>query len=392
MLRVLMLDQRLSARGGADRYLLALLDRLQGRVETLVAVGWDDGSLPENERGRLGPWRRIKGLERSGLSARGGRAARERLRGLLEEFRPHIIHLHNVMDPDLLELAAGSAPALMTVQDHRLFCPGLGKLTPAGRICRQVLGIHCLGCFQDQDYGRRLLMLTRRRLAAAAGLGRVTVLSSYMARELKQAWARLGREGPPVVVLPPFVHGLEAVSHRGAGSYHLLACRLVERKGVRVALAAAEGGGLSLPLVVAGDGTLAGEVRARARSSGGRIGFAGWAHRRDMARLLAGARSLWLPSLWAEPFGIAGLEALALGVPVIASRVGGVSDWLEPGGLGVAPGSVDELVGAARSLEQEPERAMEMGRAGREQVTRRFAPGPLLSRLIDIYHAMHHAE
>ncbi len=387
-----MLDQRLSARGGADRYLVALLDHLQGRVETFLAVGRDDGSLPGEERRRLGPWRRIKGLERSGFSARGGRAARERLRGLLTSLRPQVIHLHNLMDPQIMELAAQSAPALMTVQDHRLFCPGQGKLTGRGQICRRVLGPHCLDCFHDRDYGRRLLELTGRRLAAAAGLGRVTVLSSYMARELERAWAGLGRKGPPVEVLPPFVHGLGGVTRKEPGDYHLLACRLVERKGVRLALAAAEGGELSLPLVVAGDGTLVGEVEERARASGGRIRYAGWAHRRDMTRLLAGARSLWLPSLWAEPFGIAGLEALALGVPVIASRVGGVEDWLEPGGLGVAPGSREELVEAARGLEREPERALALGRAGREQVAARFAPAPLLSRLIDIYRAMHHAE
>ena len=387
-----MLDQRLSARGGADRYLVAILDHLQGRVETLLAVGHDDGSLPPGERRRLGPWQRLKGLERGGLSARGGQAVRRRLEGLLAEYRPQVIHLHNLMDPELIALAAARAPAVMTVQDHRLFCPGLGKLTPAGESCRRHLGPHCLECFHDRDYGRRLLELTRRRLQAAAGLKRVTVLSAYMARELKRAWAGLGLAGPPVEVLPPFVHGLEPVRRPGAGEYHLLACRLVERKGVRVALAAAESGELSLPLVVAGDGTLAGEVEARARASRGRVRFVGWAQREDMARLLAGARSLWMPSLWAEPFGIAGLEALALGVPVIASRVGGVSDWLEPGGLAVVPGDVPALVRAARSLEVDADKARELGRIGRERVRARFAPGPLLSRLIDIYHSMHHAE
>jgi len=70
--RVLFLHDRLSARGGADRHLIGLLERLRGRVETLLAVGLDDASLPPAERAGLGPWRRVKGLDRGGLKPRGG--------------------------------------------------------------------------------------------------------------------------------------------------------------------------------------------------------------------------------------------------------------------------------------------------------------------------------
>ncbi|MFH1057112.1 MAG: glycosyltransferase family 4 protein, partial [Pseudomonadota bacterium] len=347
-MRVLHLNERLSARGGADRHLVAMLAHLRGRAETLLAVGRDDGSLPPAERAGLGPWVRVKGLMRAGLGAAGGQAARRRLAAVIADFRPDLIHAHNLMDPDLLDLAATAAPAVMTVQDHRAFCPGLGKLLPGGGQCRRPMGSHCAACLREPAYARRLMDLTEGRRTALAGFRRLIVLSGYMAAELAAVGLAPGR----IMVLPPMVHGLTPRATRGPARHHLLAGRLVERKGVRVALAAARLLRTPLPLVVAGDGPLAAEVAAAAAASAGRIVYAGWADRTRMQALLRDAASLWLPSLWAEPFGISGLEALALAVPVAATDVGGVADWLAHGRVGLLtpPGDAAALAAAAERL------------------------------------------
>jgi len=382
---VVHLQDRLSARGGADRNLLGVLEQLQDIVPTRLLVGRDDGSLTEHERANIGPWKLVKGLARGGLKKRGSEAARRKLKTALAELNPSLVHLHNIMDPSLIEMASATGPSVITIQDHRLFCPGLGKLKPNGAICRDALGPVCLTCFKDDDYGRRLLALTEARLRAAAKMQAVLVLSRYMADELKAAWQKQGLVPPPLEVVPPFVHGFQPLLPQGSGGYHLLACRLVERKGLRVALAAARR--VAMPLVVAGDGPLRKEMRQAARDSGGQVRYLGWADREDMARLLAGARSLWLPSLWAEPFGIVGLEALAVGVPVVASRVGGVHDWLDDGRSGflTPPGDAEALASAARRLEKEPSLAQEMGRAGASRVARDFKPGPLMEKLRETY-------
>jgi glycosyltransferase involved in cell wall biosynthesis len=215
----------------------------------------------------------------------------------------------------------------------------------------------------------------------------LTTLSQYMAAELGRAFAAEGLAAPPVHAVPPWPRRLAEAPRSGPGGYHLLAGRLVERKGVRVAAAAAAGGRAGLPLVVAGDGPLAGEVAAAARASGGWLRFAGWAGRAGLARLLAGARSLWLPSLWAEPFGIAGLEASACGVPVAASEVGGVSEWLAhgEGGFLLPPGDAGALAEAGRRLAADPELARRLGRAGARRAARDFRPAPLLARLESLY-------
>ena len=266
-LRILFAADRLSARGGADRHLLGILDRFRDQpgARTLLAVGFDDGSLPGPERERLGPWTRLKGLDRSGLGGRGRKAVLAGLEELVREFRPHLIHLQNVMDPEIIGRAAALAPSLATVQDHRFFCPGKGKLTRAGEPCREPLGPGCLGCFIDPDYGRRMLELTLARLEALKGLKKILVLSDYMGREL----ARAGLDPEPVQTLGPFVHGLEKPREQSGRERHLLACRLVERKGVRVALEAARRLKAGPGLVIAGEGSLAGR-------SGPRPGKAWW--------------------------------------------------------------------------------------------------------------------
>ncbi|MBU1154615.1 MAG: glycosyltransferase family 4 protein [Proteobacteria bacterium] len=381
-MRLMHLHERLSARGGAERHLLSLLKHQQGHYHTLLAVGFDDGSLPEGERGEVGPWLRVKGLARRGLRKRGEKAAQRRLASAIADFSPELIHVHNLMDPALLELAAHAAPTVMTVQDHRLFCPGRGKLTPDGQPCAESLGLACLACFDQPDYGRRMLDLTRRRLAALGGMALVLVLSRYMAREL--ALAGVGPERvrvlPPPVDLPPAAPGRE----RG---YHLLAGRLVGRKGMAQALEAAKLLKHPVPLRIAGDGPLAGELAQAAQASGSRLLFEGWADRDRMSRLLSGALSLWLPSLWAEPWGIVGLEALAQGTPVVGTNVGGVAEWLVDGehGLLVPPGDALALARAADALAADLDQARRMGRAGRSWVARHMKREDLMERLGEIY-------
>lgn len=378
--RILFLNGRLSDRGGADRWLLGVLARLQDRATTLLGVGYLDPALPDREAHRVGPWIRLKGLDRRGLRRRGLDGALARLRQAMDDFAPDLIHVNDVTDPDLLALVAGTGRGMMTVQDHRFFCPGQGKMDRQRRPCDEPMGDRCLSCLEDPGYAEALLALTRRRLAALGGMRRITVLSRYMAGELTS----LGLEPARVAVLPPFVDGLGGEPAREP-THHLLAGRLALHKGVETALDAA-GGLEGLPLLVAGDGPLRGLVERHA-AEGARVQDAGWVDRQELGRLLAGACSLWLPSLWAEPFGIVGLEALSAAVPVIAADVGGVSDWLthERHGLLVQPGAAGELQRAADRLANHPDLARRLGSRGRRRVARDFDAEALMLRLMRLY-------
>jgi glycosyltransferase involved in cell wall biosynthesis len=94
-----------------------------------------------------------------------------------------------------------------------------------------------------------------------------------------------------------------------------------------------------------------------------------------------------MPSLWPEPFGLVGIEALAAGRPVVASATGGVGDWLADGvnGLLVRPGDAPALAGALNELLDDPARQRAMGAAGSEMVAARFTPEQHVAALLDAY-------
>jgi len=384
-MRVLFLNRRLSERGGAERWLLSLLARLQGRAETLLLAGSDDGSLSAADRRRIGPWKLLRGLDAGRPGRRVPASLAGKLRKLLADFRPHVVHANDLLAPELLELVAGSGRGLITVQDHRCFCPGRGKIDARGRICRVPLGEHCRACLGDEGYAERMLRLTRGRLEAVADMAAVLVLSKYMAGELVQVGVAASR----IFVVAPWADIAPAPPARphGRRHLHLLAGRLAPHKGVAVALRAARLLGRRQALVIAGDGPLAGAVAAAARRPGARVIFAGWLDRRRLADLLARSASLWLPSLWPEPFGISGLEALAAGVPVVASNTGGIGEWLLAGQVGhlVTPGDPVALARAASSLVSSPGLATAMGTRGRSQVAKNHAAERQLSVILDIY-------
>lgn len=255
---------------------------------------------------------------------------------------PDIVHIHNVVNPWVLEWGAARG-AVLTVQDHRPFCPGRGKWTASGGVCREAMSpLLCESCFDDPGYYREVYALTEARLAAVRRM-RVSVLSRYMREELVAA----GVPPSAVRVVPPFVHGL------GDGAASLEPCalfvgRLVAAKGARDAVAAWRLAGLDLPLVFAGTGPLRSELEAEPG-----VRCLGWLSRVELGAVYRSARVVVFPSRWQEPFGLAGLEALTLGVPVAAWESGGVAEWHPGPGL-VAWGDRAALAEALRRLAGRP--------------------------------------
>lgn len=124
-----------------------------------------------------------------------------------------------------------------------------------------------------------------------------------------------------------------------------------------------------LHILFIGDGDLREELQARTRAFGldGHIHFLG--SRNDVPDLLPASDYFVLPSLW-EGLPMALVEAMASGLPVIATEVSGTQQVMVPGetGLLVPPGNVRQLQQAIIYLLSEPERARAMGAAARQRV------------------------
>jgi len=121
-------------------------------------------------------------------------------------------------------------------------------------------------------------------------------------------------------------------------------------------------------LVIAGDGPLSAELRAEAAGLAVPAQFTG--HREDVPALLAAAAVFVLPSIWeGQPLVLQ--EALRAGVPIVASRVGGIPDLTgDDAALLVPPGDVTRLAAAVRSLLADPALAARLRAAARDRGTR----------------------
>jgi glycosyltransferase involved in cell wall biosynthesis len=139
-------------------------------------------------------------------------------------------------------------------------------------------------------------------------------------------------------------------------------------------------------LVYAGDGPALDDLRSlRARLAACEdIHILGY--RDDAADLLGAADFAVVPSTWAEAFGLAALEPMSRGRPVIASRTGGLPEIVLDGetGLLVEPGDETALMTAMRDLAQDPERRDRMGRSARRRALELFSRDRQLDRLEEL--------
>jgi glycosyltransferase involved in cell wall biosynthesis len=78
--------------------------------------------------------------------------------------------------------------------------------------------------------------------------------------------------------------------------------------------------------------------------------FHGWCGADRLAALRAGADLLAVPSVWPEPFGLAGIEAGCHGLPAVGFAVGGIPDWLLPGESGELAPSPPTSAGLADAV------------------------------------------
>lgn len=164
--------------------------------------------------------------------------------------------------------------------------------------------------------------------------------------------------------------------------------RLEEQKGHRYLLDACAVLKEEFPLkmILVGDGRLRKELEDHASA----LGVAPWTSflgaRHDVADILKALDIFAMPSLW-EGLSVAMLEAMAAGLPIVISDVGGVSKALGNGeyGLKVPPGDAAALATAIRLLCQQPERRRALGLSARQRVRAEFDVEVMIARLTTVY-------
>ena len=269
------------------------------------------------------------------------------------------------------------ARVVLHLHNYRLVCAVGTCFNSRGEDCVRCQGrdtlpgvrLNCRGTGPEAGVYAASLALWQRRLAGQAD---AVVVPSRFARERLRA-LRAPLDPARVHVVPHVVRAFADSSRAAAGEHALVAARLAPEKGVDLAVQACARAGLDL--VVAGDGPQAEALRA---AGGAR--FVGRVSAQELADLRARAALAIVPSRSAETFGLAAAEAMADGVPVVATAVGALPEIVGGDGL-VASGDVDALAAAARARFGDAE----AGRAGLERVRALAAPAVVAALLGPIY-------
>ncbi len=331
-------------------------------------------------------------------------AARRELRGNLREHRPDVVHLHNtfpLLSASVLYACRDEAvPVVATIHNYKLACAS-GDFFRDGVVCHDCSGRLPAPALQHGCYrGSRsatapvALAMTAHRPAWRSLVSAYAFISAAQ-RDL------LGGAGLPrerIFVRHNLIPALVADGHQAAGRRErqpvvVYAGRLDAAKGLPVLMAgwdrylAAEASrGPGLGLVIAGSGPLEPEVTAWAATRPS-VRLAGQLAPAACAQTMGTARAVILPSAWEETFGLAAVEAMALGVPPVAAGHGSFPELITDGVDGVlfSPGDPGALAAALADADRYPERYAGYGDRARKTYEQRFDPADSMQRLLGIY-------
>ena len=172
----------------------------------------------------------------------------------------------------------------------------------------------------------------------------------------------------------------------GEGGFALYVGRLSPEKGIETLIDAWSLHSNRIPLKIVGDGPLHGLVAAAAERNKS-IELLGWCEKETVLSLMRSASVLVLPSLCYEGFPMTVVEAFAVGLPVIASRIGSLASLIEHGrtGLLFEPGNSEELAAQAANLMNSASVRASLGCAARERFLSDYTQKANYAILMEIY-------
>lgn len=350
---------------------------------------WEEHFAPYLELGQRSDLNRLDRTVALGRMFWNG-AAMRRFERVLDEFQPDVVHAHGIhrqLSPAILVAAhARDIPVVQSLHDYHHVCPADVLLHKGEHPCDP---LRCGKLWYGAALAGRCV---RGSLAATAASAAETAWQRFrrvyertISRFISPSrfLARVMREGGWVLPCDIVPNAVREQSPAPRGEGFVLACRLASEKGVETALAAARRAGVSI--TVAGEGPLR-EQLEDAYPEAHFVGHLGAHATRDLVR---GARAVVVPSRCLENAPMSVLEAMAEGVPVVASDIGGIPEQIthEVDGLLVPPGDVDALARAMEGLDKDYNRASRLGLAGLQTVAERFSPSAHLAGLLDTYRA-----
>jgi glycosyltransferase involved in cell wall biosynthesis len=373
-MRVLLLHNRYRHEGGEERAVGDIAELLSRRGHPVEVL--------ERSSAQTGRLRAARGMLSGGLEP-------DEVASAARALRADVVHAHNVHPllgwRALAAARSAGARTVLHLHNFRQFCAiGIGYRDGGPcfrcrrRDTRPGVRLRCRGSVPEAVvYG---VGLHRQQHRFYEHVDRFIAVSQATAARLQ--W--LGLPPDRTVALPNFVSGdgFARASATDRGEYALVSGRLVEEKGFDTAISAARAAGV--PLVVAGNGP--DEGRLRDLATGADVRFVGRLSPASLVQARERAGVVLVPSRWEEPCPYAVLDALASGVPVLASERGGLPE-LVGGEATLPPDDVTAWGCALSDLWRDPARRRELGDAALARARELFSEERYYEELMNVYGA-----
>lgn len=321
------------------------------------------------------------------------RASADEVARIALEFKPHVAHVHNtlpLLSPSIYApLKSAGVKVIQYLHNYRLVCAA-GTLHRDGASCSLCVDDGLKHAVQHKCWTgstaatlavTRMLERHRRLRTWENQVDLFVALNSFLRDVVVK---KKIVPAANIVVQPNFI-GVPlpaAETLANAGNGFLFAGRFVAEKGIATLLKS-HALAPEIELTVLGDGPLKDTFGPHAPT----LTFAGQRPRAELLQRLAAARALVFPSDWHEGCPAIVIEAMALGRPVIASRVAGATELIDDGvnGLLFDTGDPAALAQCMRRLQNNPDEARRLGAAGRARYLNEYSIEAGYRRTIENY-------
>ncbi|MBP5299825.1 MAG: glycosyltransferase family 4 protein [Victivallales bacterium] len=295
-----------------------------------------------------------------------------------------LVALHKLPDLDTLtSLRKKFGERLVFwAHDHDLYCPRRHYYTPCGRAnChRAFTPLRCWLCAHvTRPQNWKSLHSGHAAVLRELKGHHAVVLSAFMAGNLRKN----GFSTEKLHLIYPEIQVADKPSNILISNELniIFIGQLIRGKGADLMLQALAMLTIPWHARIVGDGPDRQMLETLARRLGihERMEFTGWLEKPE--EHLSQSDVAVFPSRWQEPFGLAGIEAQAHGLPVVAFDLGGVREWLQDEVTGCLVPPLDTAAMASRleGLFRDPARARRLGENARGQIRERFAPETFLA-------------
>jgi glycosyltransferase involved in cell wall biosynthesis len=389
-MRLLFVHDRFGALGGAETNVLLTATELKQR-------GHDVGVLHGAATGKEENAWSTTFAERFPLAAP-GLSAPDAVRAAVSRFRPDAVFVHKLADLATLDaLSTCGAPVVRMVHDHDLYCLRGYKYNPFNRqICTRAASAYCVfpcGGTIARDHASSFPLkwvsyaAKRRELELNRRFARLIVATDFMREEV----LRNGFTPAQIEIHAPVPRAAAETFHASFSDRNLIiyAGQIIRGKGVDVLLESLARVTTPFECLILGDGNHRAHCEELSRKLGlaDRVKFTGFVTQPEIINYYQEASVAVMSSLWPEPFGAVGLEAMRCGLPVVAFDAGGIREWLIDGWNGFLVPWMDRARYAAgvEQLLRDKALARTLGAHGRQWVAERFGFPKYIDGLEDLF-------